>query len=159
MIHTDGREIELRTCHRYEYIYQVIDEERSDQHKRSLLEPLETEYEIINGHGCNHRIISEIPHIERFTEPNIRTNSHELHRRLASKQSLLGRCKEVVEIREKAIELKRIRIPIGQERHLYCHSDKSRKTARVFLIQINQCKCQGYNPRTLYQHGNGMIHT
>ena len=89
IVHTDGREIELRTCYGYENIDQIINEKRSDHHERYLLKPFETEDEIVDYHHRNHRIISEITHIERFTEPNGMAIPHELHRRLTTKKPLL----------------------------------------------------------------------
>ena len=46
VIKSNGRKIELRSCNRYEYIYQIIDKEGSDKHKRHLFKPLEPINEI-----------------------------------------------------------------------------------------------------------------
>ena len=53
IVHSDSREIELRTGNRNQYINKIIDKKRSDQHKRNLFKPLKTKQEIINSHNPN----------------------------------------------------------------------------------------------------------
>ena len=85
----------------------------------------ELEYKIVNRYDSDQRIISKIAHIERFAEPNVRTQLTEFHRRLTIEKPLLRRGEETIQIRKKTIKLKRIRIPICQERHLNDHTHES----------------------------------
>ena len=158
LIHPNGRKIELRTCHRNQDIEQVVDKERSNQHKTDFLEPFETVQEIIDYHHQNHGIIKEIPHIERLTEPGGRTELTELHRRLAMEQPLLQPGKHMVQVREQTVELKRIGVPVCQQRHLYRHTDESRQPAREQLVQVNQPERQDNDTQTLHQHQFRMVH-
>ena len=104
----NGREVELRTSHGNEDIYQVVDEEGGDND-----EQIEPKQEIPDHYHQNHGIIGKVAHIERFADPHLRPCLTEPDGRLPAKQPLLGRGKDVVEVREDAVELKRIRIPVG----------------------------------------------
>ena len=112
IIHSDSREIKLRTGNRNQYINKIIDKKRSDQHKRNLFKPLKTKQEIINSHNPNHWIISKIPHIKWFTEPHGRKMFTKFYRRLATEQKLLRRSEEIIQIGKKTIKFKGIGIPI-----------------------------------------------
>ena len=158
LIHPNGRKIELRSCHRNQDIKQVVNKEGCHQHETDFLKPLETVQEIINYHHQNHGIIKEIPHIERLTEPGRRTELTKLHRRLAMKQPLFQPGKYMIQIRKQAVKLKRIRVPVRQQRHLHRHTDKSCQPAREQLIQINQPECQDNDTQTLHQHQFRMVH-
>ena len=114
-IHSNGREIELRSGHRHQNVKQIVNEERSDQHEANLLKPFKTGQEIIYHHNQHHGIVKEIPHIERLTEPHGRTQLAKFHRRLAMENSLLSGSKHVIQVREQAVEFKRIRIPVCQQ--------------------------------------------
>lgn len=61
IIETDGGEVELRTCHRHEYINKVVNEKRGDEHERHLFEPLEAEKEVVERHHQYHGVIEEVP--------------------------------------------------------------------------------------------------
>ena len=158
LVHADGGEVELRTCHGQHDIDEIIDEKRGDQHETDFLEPLETFHEIIYHHDEHHRIIEEIAHIERLAEPDGRTELAELYRGLAPEHRLLVTGKDMVEIREKAVELERIGIPVCQEAHLNRHADKCRQAAGESLIQVNKHKRQRHDAQTFEQHRARMVH-
>lgn len=106
IIHSDSREIKLRTGNRNQYINKIIDKKRSDQHKRNLFKPLKTKQEIINSHNPNHWIISKIPHIKWFTEPHGRKMFTKFYRRLATEQKLLRRSEEIIQIGKRRLNSK-----------------------------------------------------
>ena len=112
-IHADGREIELRAGNRNEYINKVVDEKAGDQYKRHLLKQVEPIDEIEQRHNQNHRIISEIAHVERLAHPHLRKRMTEPYGRLSAEHPLLGRSKQMIQIGEDAVELESIRIPVG----------------------------------------------
>ena len=158
LIHADSREIELRARHGQHDVDKVIDEERGDQYEANLLEPLETLHEIIHHHDEHHRIIEEVPHVERLAEPYRRAMLAELHRGLAPEHRLLVAGEDMVEVREKAVELERVGIPVCQKAHLHHHTDKRRQAARKRLIKINQRKGQRHDARPFQQHRARMVH-
>jgi len=77
---------------------------------------------------------------------------------LSTEQRLLGRGKHMVEVGEKAVELKRVRIPVGKQRHLYDHPHEGRELTGSQPIEIHQYESDKGNERTVPQHLVGMVH-
>ena len=86
----NGRKIKLWSCHRHEDIKQIINKEGSDYDKRDFLKKLKTIEEIPHHHQKDHRIVEEVTHIERFTDPHLREAQTEPYSRLSAEYPLLG---------------------------------------------------------------------
>lgn len=77
---------------------------------------------------------------------------------LAVEDELFDGGKQMIEIREEAVELERIRIPVRKQAHLNGNADKSREFTRRQPVKIHQQECHGGNHRSVEQHMPGMIH-
>ena len=113
-IQPDGREIILWTGNWDENINQIINEKRGNQYERELLKQIETENEIEHRNDKNHRIVREVSHVKRFTNPLMGQQVAEMKSRLRTEQPLFHRSENMIEIREETVELICIRIPVRE---------------------------------------------
>ena len=112
----------------------------------------------MHHHDEHHGIIEEIAHVERLAEPHRGAGPAELYRRLAVEHGLLGGGEQVVEVGEEPVELKGVRIPVGQQGHLYHHAHESGEPAGEGLVQEDQHEGQAHDAQTFQQHGARMVH-
>ena len=158
LVHAYGGEVELGTGHRDEDIDEVVDEERRDNDERHLLNQPEAVDEVPQHHNQHHGVVEEVAHVERLAHPYLRQELAEPHRRLPAEEPLLGRGKEMVEVGEEAIELERVGIPVGQQRHLYHHPDEHRQSARSQPVEVHQQERHARYQHTVDQHADRMVH-
>ena len=156
-VETDGREVELRTRHRHEYIEQVIHEKRGYNDERHLLEQVKPPQEVPQHHQQYHRVVEEITHVERLAHPQVRPPLREAHGGLTAKQPLLDGSKHMVKVRKHPVELKRVRIPVGQQRHLHHHPHECRKAARRQPGEGHQQEGGAHNEHAVGQHMPGVV--
>ena len=158
IIVADSGKIELRSCHRYENIKQVVDKESGDYHERYFLKKLKTVEEVPHHYQKNHRIIEEVTHVERLADPHLREPQRKPYGRLPPEYPLFGRCENMVQIGKDTVELKCIGIPVRKQRHLDGYTDKGGKLARGKPIKIHQQKRHARNHSAVGKHLRRMIH-
>ena len=158
VLHADGRKVELRPCHRHKNVDEIVKEEGGDDDKRYLLQQVEAADEVPQHDDQHHGIVEEVTHVERFAHPDIGQAFGKPDGGLPAKEPLLGRSEHMVQIGEEAVELIRVGIPVGQERHLYRDAHKGGKLAGCQAVEIHQQKGHGSYQRTIAQHPQGMVH-
>ena len=94
----------------------------------------------------------------RSADPHLGQALAEPDGRLPAEEALLCRRKEVVQVGEQAVELVRVRIPIGQQRHLYHHPHEGSKLAWCQPIEVHQHEGDGGNEHAVPQHRRRMVH-
>ena len=107
----------------------------------------------------HHGIVEEIAHVERLAHPHVGQTFGKPNGRLPAKEPLLGRSEYMIHIGEEAVELVRVRIPVGQERHLYHHAYESRELAGRQAVEVHQQESHTRYQHTISQHVQGMVHT
>ena len=158
VLHADGRKVELRPCHRHKNVDEIVKEEGGDDDKRHLLQQVEAADEVPQHDDQHHGIVEEVTHVERFAHPDIGQAFGKPDGGLPAKEPLLGRSEHMVQIGEEAVELIRVGIPVGQERHLYRDAHKGGKLTGRQAVEIHQQEGHGSYQRTIAQHPQGMVH-
>ena len=158
ILHTDGREIELRTRYGHEDIDEIVKEKGGDDDERHLLQQVEAADEVPQHDDQHHGIIGEVTQVERFAHPDIGQAFGKPDGGLPAEEPLLGRSEYMIQIGEEAVELIRVGIPVGQERHLYRDAHEGGKPAGRQTVDIHQQESYGRYQHTVGQHPQGMIH-
>lgn len=158
VVRTDGGEVELRTGNGDEYIYKVIDEEGGDDDERHLLEEVEAVEEVPHHHHQNHGVVEEVPHVERLADPHLRESLAEPHGGLSAEEPLLRRSEHVVEVGEDAVELERVGVPVGEQRHVDGDAHEGGELAGCQPVEIHQQEGHCRNGGTVDEHPHRMVH-